>query len=98
MRFCRFGDGRLGLVEDSLVRDVTSALDVLPSHRYPLPPYDVFVANLEKVMARARTIAPSAPSISLNELRFLSPIANPSKIIGAPVNYQKHLDEVRADA
>ena len=31
-------------------------------------------------------------------LRLLSPVANPSKIVGAPVNYQKHLDEVRSDA
>jgi 2,4-didehydro-3-deoxy-L-rhamnonate hydrolase len=28
---------------------------------------------------------------------LLSPVANPSKIIAAPVNYQKHLDEVRVD-
>jgi hypothetical protein len=33
MRLCRFGDSRLGLVEGSNVRDVTAALDVLPSYR-----------------------------------------------------------------
>jgi 2-keto-4-pentenoate hydratase/2-oxohepta-3-ene-1,7-dioic acid hydratase in catechol pathway len=31
-------------------------------------------------------------------VRLLSPVANPGKIIGAPVNYQLHLDESRADA
>jgi len=36
--------------------------------------------------------------LSLTGLQLLSPVANPSKIIGAPVNYQKHLDEVRNDA
>jgi len=30
MRFCRFGEGRIGLVEGSGVRDVTEALDALP--------------------------------------------------------------------
>ena len=31
MRLCRFGDHHLGLVEGTSVRDVTEALDVLPS-------------------------------------------------------------------
>ncbi len=98
MRFCRFGDGRLGLVEDSMIRDVTAALDVLPAYRYPLPPYDVFIANLDRVAERARVIASASPQLPVSELKFLSPVANPSKVIGAPVNYQKHLDEVRSDA
>src|SRR2546426_8446075 len=97
MRFCRFGDGRLGLVEDSMIRDVTAALDVLPAYRYPLPPYDVFIANLDRVVERARSIAASSPVLPVAGLKFLSPVANPSKVIGAPVNYQKHLDEVHDD-
>src|SRR5262245_12390829 len=97
MRFCRFGEGRLGLVEGATVKDVTAALDVLPSYRYPLPSHDVFLANLDLVAARARAIAPSAPALSLDRVRLLSPVANPGKIIAAPVNYAKHLDEVRTD-
>ncbi|HEY5380340.1 MAG TPA: hypothetical protein VIJ78_12495 [Pseudolabrys sp.] len=38
MQLCRFNDNRLGLVEGDRVKDVTAALDVLPSVRYPLPP------------------------------------------------------------
>jgi len=98
MRFCRFGDERFGLIEGSNVRDVTAALDVLPAYRYPLPAYDVLIANLDAVLERARTLAPNAPSLPIAGLRFLSPVANPSKVIGAPVNYQKHLDEVKSDA
>jgi 2-keto-4-pentenoate hydratase/2-oxohepta-3-ene-1,7-dioic acid hydratase in catechol pathway len=98
MRFCRFGDGRIGLVEESGVRDVTSALDALPSYRYPFPTYDLFIANIAAIMDQVRTISTNGPSIPLKDLRLLSPVANPSKIIGAPVNYQKHLDEVRSDA
>ncbi len=98
MRLCRFGEGRLGLVEGSLVRDVTAALDVLPAYRYPLPSYDVFVANLDEVAERVRAIASDAPVLPLDGLKLLSPVANPGKIIAAPVNYQKHLDEVKGDA
>jgi 2-keto-4-pentenoate hydratase/2-oxohepta-3-ene-1,7-dioic acid hydratase in catechol pathway len=95
MKFCRFGDGRLGLVEGDIVRDVTAALDVLPPHTYPFPQHDVFIANLDAVAGRARELARNAPSIPIDRVALLSPVANPGKIIAAPVNYQKHLDEVR---
>src|SRR5260370_41913939 len=97
MRFCRFGDGRLGLVDGSDVRDVTAALEVLPAYRYPLPSYDVYIANLDRVADRARSIAAASPILPAAGVQFLSPVANPSKVIGAPVNYQQHLDEVRRD-
>jgi 2-keto-4-pentenoate hydratase/2-oxohepta-3-ene-1,7-dioic acid hydratase in catechol pathway len=95
MRFCRFGDGQLGLVEGNIVRDVTAALDVLPRCTYPLPQHDIFIAHLDAVTARARAIAKDAPALPLESLTLLSPVANPGKIIAAPVNYQKHLNEVR---
>jgi 2-keto-4-pentenoate hydratase/2-oxohepta-3-ene-1,7-dioic acid hydratase in catechol pathway len=97
MRLCRFDEGRLGVVEGDHVRDVTGALDVLPGYRYPLPEHDVLIANLDEVLARARTIVPQAPSMPWRAHRLLSPIANAGKIIAAPVNYHKHLDEVRGD-
>jgi 2-keto-4-pentenoate hydratase/2-oxohepta-3-ene-1,7-dioic acid hydratase in catechol pathway len=95
MRFCRFGEGRLGLVEGSGVRDVTAALDVLPSYRYPQPAYDVLVANLDRVAKRARSLAGTKPLLPLDGLKLLSPVANPGKIVAAPVNYKKHADEVK---
>jgi len=98
MRLCRFAEARLGIVEGQTVRDVTAALDVLPAYRYPLPRHDVLIAHFDEVAARARAIAPQAPAVPLHGLRLLSPVANPGKIIAAPVNYRKHLDEVRGDA
>ena len=98
MRLCRFNDSRLGVVEGTNVRDVTAALDVLPAYRYPLPEYDVMIANLGEVTARAKAILNNSLSIPLADVKLLSPIANPGKVIGAPVNYQKHLDEARTDS
>ena len=104
MRLCRFGEGRLGLVEGGYqagevtqIRDVTAALDALPAYRYPLPEYDVMIANLDRVAARIREITPWAGVVPLEGLKLLSPVANPGKIVAAPVNYQKHLDEAKAD-
>ena len=98
MKLCRFGEGRLGLVDGERVRDVTAALDALPSYRYPLPRHDVLIANLDQVTNRVRAIAAQSPAIPFADLTLLSPIANPGKLIAAPVNYRKHLDEVRGDA
>jgi 2,4-didehydro-3-deoxy-L-rhamnonate hydrolase len=99
MRLCRFDDNRLGLVEGdgargaTLVRDVTAALNELPAYRYPFPPGDMLIANLERVSARARELAKSAAPIPIEALQLLSPVANPSKIIGAPMNYRTGQDE-----
>jgi len=98
MKLCRFGEGRLGLVEDGQIRDVTAALEVLPPYRYPLPAFDPLIANLDKVMSRVESIAASASPMPVSSVTLLSPVANPGKIVCAPVNYQKHLDEVRDDA
>lgn len=86
------------MVDGDIVRDVTAALEVLPNYRYPLPAFDPLIANIGAVVARVRTVAASAPAVPLASVTLLSPVANPGKIVCAPVNYQKHLDEVRDDA
>ena len=97
MRLCRFDDNRLGVVDGESVRDVTSALDVLPQVRYPLPKHDPLIADLPQVLARVRAVASDAPPLPLAGRTLLSPVASPGKLVAAPVNYHAHLDEVRAD-
>jgi 2-keto-4-pentenoate hydratase/2-oxohepta-3-ene-1,7-dioic acid hydratase in catechol pathway len=97
VRLCRFDDQRLGLVDGGHVRDVTAALDLLPAYRYPLPGFDPLIAHLDRVTERVRSLAPSSPAIPLAGVKLFSPVANPGKIVAAPVNYQKHLTEAQAD-
>ena len=102
MRICRFEDGhsgeRLGVVENGAVCDVTEVLDELPAVRYPLPRVDPLIANLHRLRPAMEARAVTAPRRPLEEVRLLSPVANPGKIVAAPVNYLKHLEEARADA
>ena len=98
VKICRYNDDRLGLVEGVSVLDVTAALDLLPAHRYPFPRGDALIANLEAVASKACSLAPRARALPISEVTLLSPVANPTKIIAAPVNYQRHLDEVKGDA
>jgi 2-keto-4-pentenoate hydratase/2-oxohepta-3-ene-1,7-dioic acid hydratase in catechol pathway len=101
MRLCRFNDDRLGVVlageQGEQIADVTAALELLPAYRWPLPIGDMLIANLNRLRAQIELLAPTAPRVSLAAVKLLSPVANPSKIIGAPVNYQKHIEEAKAD-
>lgn len=92
MRLCRFNTDRLGLVEGGIVRDVTAALDVIPPVRWPLPLGDPMIAHLDPLLARIRQIAAQAPKDALADVRLLSPIANPGKIMAAPANYRLHVE------
>jgi len=93
MKLCRFDDNRLGVVEGESLRDITAALDLLPSYRYPFPRCDLLISNLDLI----RSFTPESPAIPLSSVKLLSPVANPTKIIAAPVNYQKHIEEVKDD-
>nr|NLR88198.1 fumarylacetoacetate hydrolase family protein [Rhizobium sp. P28RR-XV] len=97
MRLCRFGEGRLGVVRGAEVLDVTDALDDLPSYRYPLPSVDQVIANLGTLRPRIEAVAETAEAFPLSGISLLSPVANPGKIVAAPVNYKKHLEEARTD-
>jgi 2-keto-4-pentenoate hydratase/2-oxohepta-3-ene-1,7-dioic acid hydratase in catechol pathway len=97
MKLCRYDD-RLGVVLGPDVADVTAALDALPPVRYPLPGFDPLVAALPTLRPRIEALLPTAPRLPLAGLRLKSPVANPGKLVAAPVNYRKHLEEVLGDA
>lgn len=97
MQLCRFNDNRLGLVEGDRVKDVTAALKILPASHYPLPTYDLMIANLPAVRAEVEKLAKDAKVLALADVALLSPVANPGKIVAAPVNYKKHLEEAQTD-
>lgn len=98
MRICRFNDNRVGIVTASGVADVTDlASAVLPTCQWPLPRHDLFIAALPELKQRLEAAAEDRPKIALSELSLLSPVANPSKLIAAPVNYVAHVEESQQD-
>lgn len=97
MKLCFFNDNRLGLVEANTVYDVSEALGQLPTSGYPYPQTDALITNLEQLTPEIIRLREGASSFPLNEVTLLSPVANPGKIVAAPVNYQAHLDEAIAD-
>lgn len=97
MKICWYDDNKLGVVVGDEVRDVSAALRVLPAPRYPGPWGDLLITHLDAVRAEIGRVLPSAPAARLADVRLHSPVVHPSKIIGVPVNYLKHVEEAAAD-
>jgi len=93
LKICRFNEDRIGVVIDGEIADVTAILESLGSARYPFPNHDVFIANLSRLLPDLATLSRRAQRVPLSSAMLLSPVANPGKIVAAPVNYVDHLSE-----
>jgi 2,4-didehydro-3-deoxy-L-rhamnonate hydrolase len=91
------GPNRVGFVRGIYVHDITEVLQQLPQFRYPLPDYDPLIAALDELRPTMESLADRATPVPLSSVKLLAPVASPRKIVAAPVNYRKHLDEALAD-
>ena len=97
MRICRFNHDKLGLVQGDEILDISAALEVLPTHRWPVPQSDPLIAALPHVMQVVRDLAPTARRLPLAGVTLNSPVSYASKLPAAPVNYLKHMAEAQGD-
>ncbi len=97
MKLCRYNDNKLGVVEQEQLIDVTEAIEVVPEARWPRPHGDGLIANLNTVKTVVGTLRKWGFVQRHSSVEILSPVANPTKVIGAPTNYAKHIDEAQAD-
>jgi 2,4-diketo-3-deoxy-L-fuconate hydrolase len=98
MRICRFNDNRVGVVSNNRLFDVTHLTERLEARRWPLQPGDPLIAALPGLLTAFKESTDQSQSVALTDCSLLSPVANPSKIIGAPVNYHLHRQEANEDA
>ena len=94
MRLALFDDYRLGRVSDdgAFIVDVTH---VVPDHRA-----DATSGWWRRLCADFGALAPglreaSGESIPLADVRLLTPVLNPGKVIACAVNYREHVEEMR---
>ena len=76
MKICRFDEGRVGVIRNDQVHDITAH-----AGHDPLP-----------IVPPGWETRPARP---LAEVRLLAPVRNPGKILAAPVNYKKHIAEMK---
>jgi 2-keto-4-pentenoate hydratase/2-oxohepta-3-ene-1,7-dioic acid hydratase in catechol pathway len=97
MKICRFDDDRLGVVVGDRVHDVTAAQDEIRAAAPYAMKGDAVIAALPEWRVRLERMAAESPGRPMSELRLLAPVARPSKVLAAPVNYLAHIAEAKAD-
>jgi len=97
MKICRFDSNRVGIIRNDSVFDITDIVKRLPDLRWPVPLGDQFIAQLEALRPEMERLADRASPRKLASVKLLSPVANPGKIVGAPINYNDHIAEAMKD-
>ncbi|WP_439672408.1 Maleylpyruvate hydrolase [Cupriavidus necator] len=97
MKLCIFDDDRIGLAIGQDVVDITDAFATASRPGWPYPKYDWVIKNFESVRPRIDEASETARRIPLASVRLRAPVANPGKIIAAPINYKDHIAEANND-
>jgi 2-keto-4-pentenoate hydratase/2-oxohepta-3-ene-1,7-dioic acid hydratase in catechol pathway len=98
MRLCRYDDDRLGVVRGDMVHDVTQAQREIRAAAPYTMRGDAVIAALPAWRGRLEEMADKAPGKPVAEVKLLSPVARPSKLVAAPTNYKAHIEEMAARA
>src|SRR5215467_10925218 len=95
MKLCRYDDDRLGVVIGDQVHDVTAAQTEIRASTPYAAKVDAVVAALPAWRGKLEQMAKSAPGKPIAQVKLLSPVARPPKIMAAPTNYGKHIEEMQ---
>ena len=94
MKLVRYGGHRIGLIDDTSVKDIS---DIAGATAGEWPPVAINrlirdFATLRPEIEKAR----SRPGTPLKDIKLLTPIPWPNKVIAYPVNYHDHATEMGA--
>lgn len=96
MKLCRFNEDRVGLVAGETIVDVTAEARRIEARNAGLRWSDPLIAGLRELIAALPADLSGLATSPLASAELLSPVFRPGKLIGAPVNYQAHIDEMHA--
>jgi 2-keto-4-pentenoate hydratase/2-oxohepta-3-ene-1,7-dioic acid hydratase in catechol pathway len=96
MKLCRFDEDRLGVVVGDMIHDITDIqTEIRNAARYDMRG-DAVIAALPKYRSRMEAAAAKAPGRKVSQVALLPPVARPTKVMAAPVNYAAHVAEMKA--
>jgi 2,4-diketo-3-deoxy-L-fuconate hydrolase len=98
MQVARYDDDRLGVIRGTDVHDVTSLQAEIRSsfpYTYMGDPVVAFLQSADNRRTMADAAAKAAP-VPVASVRLKAPVARPTKLVCAPTNYQKHIEEMAA--
>ena len=90
MKVCRFGKGRVGVVVDDALIDLS---DSLPPQALDFPVLWLAAQGRQALAEMIRL----GNRVAMDGVSWLSPIAAPGKVVAAPVNYRAHVEEMLAN-
>jgi 2-keto-4-pentenoate hydratase/2-oxohepta-3-ene-1,7-dioic acid hydratase in catechol pathway len=97
MKIARFNGGRIGLVDNGGIRDVTAAAGVDPAAWPPVGPIQM-IARFGSCRDALVKAAAAAEPVPLDRVRLETPVPWPNKLIAIPVNYHAHALEMSSPA
>src|SRR4051794_37732404 len=97
MKLCRYAPDRLGAIRSDAVHDVSAIAGKLPKSGWPYPHGDQLIANLGNLRAEMEKLADQTRPTPLSDVKLLSPVANPGKVVVAGTNYEDHIAEAAKD-
>ena len=97
MKLVRYNGGRIGVVIDGTVRDVTAAAGVDPA-AWPPTGMIQLIADFDNKRAQLSAAAEGEKGIPLEKANLETPVPWPNKLIAIPVNYHAHAIEMSSPA
>jgi 2-keto-4-pentenoate hydratase/2-oxohepta-3-ene-1,7-dioic acid hydratase in catechol pathway len=96
MKLCRYDEDRLGVVIGDMIHDVTDIqTEIRSKARYDMRG-DAVIAALPEYRGRLEEAAAAASGVPISSVSLLPPVARPSKVMAAPINYEAHVAEMAA--
>ena len=94
MRLARFNGGRIGVVRDDVIVDVS---DVAGGGGDEWPPVQMLrlIDRFDALRAELYEAGRTREGIPLEQARLEAPLVFPGKIVAAPLNYRRHIEEMR---
>ncbi|MGE0651888.1 MAG: fumarylacetoacetate hydrolase family protein [Alphaproteobacteria bacterium] len=96
MKICRYESNRVGIVQGEDVYDVTDLQNEIINAQHVDDWSDDAVAALPEFLERAPQVLPGCRTRPLRDVKLLSPVKRPGKLVAAPTNYGAHIAEMRA--
>jgi 2-keto-4-pentenoate hydratase/2-oxohepta-3-ene-1,7-dioic acid hydratase in catechol pathway len=97
MKLVSFDNGRVGIVSDGRIVDVSDLASVVPG---AWPPVGMvrFIAAFPALRPALADALRTRTSVALEEIRLEAPVQWPNKVIAFPANYHAHIEEMKHGA
>ncbi|SAL41942.1 fumarylacetoacetate hydrolase family protein [Caballeronia humi] len=94
MKLASFNGGRIGVVIEDDIVDVTQLVNVTPGAWPPVGMLHV-IDRFAALRGKLDDFAQTAPRAKLADVKLETPVAWPNKVIAFPANYHAHVEEMK---